>query len=53
MDRLLLKIKSPDSSELSPAQLEELAVEMREAVCRVAGKRIAHPRKRPKVPSPR
>ena len=43
MDGLLAGIRSPlDLEGLSPEQLERLAAEMREAVCRVADKRTAH-----------
>ncbi len=43
MDKLLSTIRGPeDMRRLSIGQLEQLAVEMREAICRVAAKRIAH-----------
>ena len=43
MDKLLSTIRSPqDLRGLSPRQLEQLAAEMREAICRVAAKRTAH-----------
>ena len=43
MDKLLSTIRSPqDLRGLSPGQLEQLAEEMREAICRLAAKRTAH-----------
>ncbi|MGO8691162.1 MAG: 1-deoxy-D-xylulose-5-phosphate synthase [Thermoguttaceae bacterium] len=43
MDTLLSTLRSPqDLCGLSAAQLEQLAAEMREAICRVAAKRTAH-----------
>ncbi len=43
MDKLLSTIHSPaDLKKLSPKELEQLAGEMREALCRLAGTRTAH-----------
>jgi 1-deoxy-D-xylulose-5-phosphate synthase len=43
MDELLSSIRSPhDLKRLSRKELERLAAEMREAICRVAGTRTAH-----------
>ncbi len=43
MDSLLSNIKSPvDLKQLSLAQLQQLAAEMREAMCRLLGTRSAH-----------
>lgn len=43
MDKLLATIGSPqDLKELSQKQLQQLAEEMREALCRLAGTRTAH-----------
>jgi 1-deoxy-D-xylulose-5-phosphate synthase len=43
MDKLLSTIKSPrDLKDLAPQQLEQLTGEMREAMCRLLGKRSAH-----------
>ena len=43
MDSLLSRINSPaDLKELSVAQLQQLAAEMREAMCRLLGTRSAH-----------
>jgi len=43
MDKLLATITSPqDLQGLSPKQLRQLAEEMREALCRLAGTRTAH-----------
>jgi len=43
MDRLLRTIRSPrDLKGLSVKQLQQLAAEMREALCRLAGTRTAH-----------
>jgi 1-deoxy-D-xylulose-5-phosphate synthase len=43
MDRLLATINSPeDLKKLSQKQLEQLAAEMREALCRLAATRTAH-----------
>lgn len=43
MDQLLSKINSPqDLAGLSLKELEQLAVEMREAMCRLLGRRSAH-----------
>lgn len=43
MDNLLSKIKSPaDLHKLSSKELKELAGEIREALCRVAGSRTSH-----------
>jgi len=43
MDKLLSKINSPhDLKKLSGKQLEQLAAEMREALCRLASARTAH-----------
>ncbi len=43
MDELLSKIRSPhDLRELSQKQLEQLAAEIREALCRVVATRTAH-----------
>jgi 1-deoxy-D-xylulose-5-phosphate synthase len=43
MDKLLATIRSPaDLKRLSPKELERLAGEMREALCRLAGTRTAH-----------
>src|SRR5512138_1368631 len=43
MDKLLATIRSPqDLKSLSIKQLEQLAVEMREALCRLAATRTAH-----------
>ncbi|MCR4414531.1 MAG: 1-deoxy-D-xylulose-5-phosphate synthase, partial [Thermoguttaceae bacterium] len=43
MDKLLATIRSPDDlKRLSPKELERLAGEMREALCRLAGTRTAH-----------
>ncbi len=43
MDRLLSKIESPrDLQQFTPAELEELAHEMREALCNVVADRTAH-----------
>lgn len=42
MDKLLSTIKSPrDLKDLTPQQLEQLTGEMREAMCRLLGKRSA------------
>ncbi|HUY93086.1 MAG TPA: 1-deoxy-D-xylulose-5-phosphate synthase [Pirellulales bacterium] len=43
MDALLSKIESPrDLAGLSPAELDQLAAEMREALCNVVANRTAH-----------
>jgi len=43
MDELLPKIRSPhDLQDLSPQQLEQLALEMREALCNLVSSRTAH-----------
>ena len=43
MDELLSTVRSPrDLQGLSPEQLNRLATEMREAMCRLAGQRTAH-----------
>ncbi|HOP77952.1 MAG TPA: 1-deoxy-D-xylulose-5-phosphate synthase N-terminal domain-containing protein, partial [Thermogutta sp.] len=43
MDKLLSKIQSPhDLQSLTSAQLEQLAAEMREAMCQLLGTRSAH-----------
>ena len=43
MDALLSKIESPrDLQSLSPAQLDQLAGEMREALCNLVTNRTAH-----------
>ena len=43
MDKLLATVQSPqDLKKLSLKQLEQLAGEMRESLCRLLGKRTAH-----------
>src|ERR1043165_8003924 len=43
MDKLLAKIESPrDLAALSPAELEQLAAEMRDALCNLVANRTAH-----------
>ncbi len=57
MDALLAKIESPrDLQELSAAELEQLAAEMREVLCNLVSSRTAHfrlePGRRRAVPRP-